>query len=257
MRLLLIRHGQSVGNVDYKKYVELGDCNVGLTDTGWEQAINAGEFLHSHFIKNDINEWPRIYVSSYLRPKQTLSGVLHGLDGTFDGEPNLHEDARLIEHFFGAATRLEHPEGIMDWRVAADLKRLGSHVYAKDKFMTRNLLGESRMDTYSRIRSFAEGTLTMRAHDFGEDIAVVVAHGAVIREFMRFYGDLTADAQLDVCNNCDVIEIIGEPGNCTITKVYDGAAMEPRSELYVDHLKPFGLDDLPEIPDHILDKFPS
>jgi hypothetical protein len=30
--------------------------------------------------------------------------------------------------------------------------------------------------------------------------------------------------------------------------------MEPRSELFVDHLKPFGLDDLPEVPQHILDK---
>lgn len=255
MRLILIRHGQSVGNVDHKKYSELGDCNVGLTDTGWEQAINAGEFLHSHFVDNDIDDWPRIYVSSYLRPKQTLSGILHGLDGTFSGDPNLHEDARLIEHFFGAATRLQHPDGILDWRVAADLKRLGTHVYEKDKFMTRNLLGESRMDTYSRIRSFAEGTLTLRAHEFNEDIAVVVAHGAVIREFMRFYGDLTTDASIDVCNNCDVIEIIGEPGACTITKVYDGALMQPANDLYIDHLKPFNIRDLPEIPDHILDKF--
>lgn len=254
MRLILIRHGQSVGNVDHKKYSELGDCNVGLTDLGWEQAINAGDFLHSHFIKNDIDEWPRLYVSSYLRPKQTLSGILHGLDGTFDGEPNLHEDARLIEHFFGAATRLAHPEEILDWRVAADLKRLGTHVYDKDKFMTRNLLGESKMDTYSRIRSFAEGTLTLRAHEFDEDIAVVVAHGAVIREFMRFYGDLTTDAEIITPHNCDVIEINGEPGDCTITKVYDGEAMTPVNDLYIDHLKPFGLGDLPEIPDHILDK---
>jgi len=53
MRILLIRHGQSRGNVDEAAYITEGDHKVGLCDLGWKQAIAAGGFLKSYFPKTD------------------------------------------------------------------------------------------------------------------------------------------------------------------------------------------------------------
>lgn len=252
MRLLLVRHGQSEGNVDELEYLKKGDCKVGLTDLGWQQAIRAGEFLGNHYNDTSTNQWPYVFVSAYQRTKETLSGVFHGLDGTFTGDPDFHEDPRLIEAFYGAMGRKRNPIGIVDPALAQELRNLAQHTYAVDKFTTRTLFGESKMDTYMRVRSFFEGTLAKKV-EAGEDDFLIVAHGIVIQEALRFWGDLQTTDKIGNPNNCDVIEIIGdEPGKCSITKIYNGELMTPVHEAPVSHLKTFGLADLPAVPQHIL-----
>ena len=45
MRILLVRHGESEGNVDEQAYITIGDSRIGLTEKGWEQAEGTGIFL--------------------------------------------------------------------------------------------------------------------------------------------------------------------------------------------------------------------
>jgi broad specificity phosphatase PhoE len=42
MRLIIVRHGQSIGNIDETEYAHVGDSNVELTTLGWQQAFRAG-----------------------------------------------------------------------------------------------------------------------------------------------------------------------------------------------------------------------
>lgn len=49
-RIILVRHGYSMGNFDANNYKKYGDSEVPLHDTGWKQAIRVGEFFREIFI---------------------------------------------------------------------------------------------------------------------------------------------------------------------------------------------------------------
>ena len=42
MRIFLVRHGESLGNLDERAYSQFGDHNVPLTQWGHRQAAEAG-----------------------------------------------------------------------------------------------------------------------------------------------------------------------------------------------------------------------
>lgn len=74
-RIILMRHGQSLGNVDETAYGTIPDWKIPLTLTGRSQACAAGVK-----IKNIIGDEPlAIYCSPYLRTKQTLAEVMPAL----------------------------------------------------------------------------------------------------------------------------------------------------------------------------------
>lgn len=248
----MMRHGQSEGNVNDLNYIAKGDCNVGLTDLGWEQTIRAGEFANSHFPKIGLTDWPTIFISPYQRTRESTSGFLHGLGGLFPGEPEFHEDPKLIEMFFGATSRKRNPVGIMDPVLAGELANLSQHTYSVDRFMTRTLLGDSKMNTYMRVRSFLEGTIQKKV-DEGQSEFFSVNHGVVLQENIRYWRALPIMEKMPDLNNADIIEFDGEPGNCTITKVYDGALMQPVHQPLADHMHEQTFADLPSVPQHILD----
>lgn len=248
----MMRHGQSEGNVDNIAYIQKGDCNVELTDLGWEQTIRAGEYAKTQFPAMGVTDWPVMFISPYMRTRQSTSGFLHGLDGIYPGEPEFHEDPRLIEMFFGATSRKRNPMGIMDPVLAGELKNLSQHTYAVDKFMTRTLLGDAKMDTYMRVRSFFEGTVQKKI-DAGQDTFFSTNHGVVLQECVRYWKGLPITEAMPDFNNADIVEFKGEPGDCTITKIYDGALMKAVNENVADHIQSRKFSDLPAIPQHILD----
>jgi len=51
MRILLIRHGESLSNIYNNIYKNVADHDIALTDRGLEQADYAGEFLKAYFEK--------------------------------------------------------------------------------------------------------------------------------------------------------------------------------------------------------------
>ena len=68
-RIILVRHGESEGNVDPVAYVKTPDWRIQLTDTGREQAHDAGRRLRA-LVGED--EPLLFYVSPYMRTLQTL-----------------------------------------------------------------------------------------------------------------------------------------------------------------------------------------
>ena len=45
MRIFLVRHGESLGNINEQAYRQFGDHNVPLTQWGYQQALVAGRAL--------------------------------------------------------------------------------------------------------------------------------------------------------------------------------------------------------------------
>ncbi len=249
MRILLVRHGESEGNVDATAYIKKGDRGVGLTDTGWQQAIGAGNFLKDVY-KGAVG-WPVVYISSYQRTKETFRGLYEGIKGNFPQEPKLYEDPRLIEKFFGAASHLHHPaENLSDeekliYSTILDLSKKVNHV---DPFTSSHLFGNSTKDTLTSVKNFLDGTFK-RDCDEGKKDFLFVTHGAVIQAFLMSWAHLPMDAKNKVGNphNCDVISIEGTPKNWTIRKIYDGEKFEAVDIEILKNIKPFSIDDLPPL----------
>ncbi|HWD78440.1 MAG TPA: phosphoglycerate mutase family protein, partial [Kribbella sp.] len=74
LRIALIRHGESEANLDKTLFERMPDHAIPLTAHGHEQAAKAGKQLRELF----ENEAVRVYVSPYLRARQTLDSL--GLD---------------------------------------------------------------------------------------------------------------------------------------------------------------------------------
>jgi hypothetical protein len=72
-RIILLRHGESLGNADESAYVTTADWRIPLTDLGIEQAVEAGKCL-----REKIEDGSKVvfYHSPYLRTKQTLDELL-------------------------------------------------------------------------------------------------------------------------------------------------------------------------------------
>lgn len=252
MRALIIRHGQSDGNVDARQYIEQGDCKVGLTDLGWRQAIAAGQFLEQYYERTGTAHWPYVFLSAYQRTQETLSGLVHGMQKSgLQGEPTIHLDPRLVERFSGATQQLNARDPV-DWRISEQFAKMAEGLYRKDPFVTRNMLGDSSKDIYMAVRSFMDGT--MRNVDAsGDDDMLIVAHGIVYREFIRAMGDLPMTAALPTPGNCDILEARRDWGDAgwRVRQIYDGVAMKPVNRPLLDGHHPYSFADLPPVPDHL------
>lgn len=72
-KLILIRHGQSEGNVDEILYSTKPDNNMRLTKLGWESARMAGKALREEIGEN---ETVHFVVSPYVRTVETFHGIM-------------------------------------------------------------------------------------------------------------------------------------------------------------------------------------
>ena len=76
-RIILIRHGQSLGNVDETAYCSIPDWKIPLTSDGQQQSVEVGKSILSIIGSNEVPIF--YYCSPYLRTKQTLSNILKAL----------------------------------------------------------------------------------------------------------------------------------------------------------------------------------
>jgi hypothetical protein len=94
-RIILVRHGQSLGNVDERVYCSIPDWKVPLTAKGRQQANDA-----ANKIKQIIRDEPVYLICSpYLRTKQTLSQVITKLQS--NRIMCVKEEPRMTEQQFG------------------------------------------------------------------------------------------------------------------------------------------------------------
>lgn len=156
VRIILVRHGESEGNVDPSAYARTPDSRVPLTPKGHEQAENTGKCL-APLVKNTRTLW---YVSPYRRTWQTFAGLIHGMYGKdktcvprvpmkmgrhdeFNPIIAVYEEPRIAEQQFG---NFQNPALV---KAAKETRnRFGRFWYRFENG------GESGLDVYNRITSF-------------------------------------------------------------------------------------------------------
>jgi broad specificity phosphatase PhoE len=198
--LLLVRHGESVGNQADTAAQDAGaevldldarDADVELSETGQQQARALRHWVDGL----DDDSRPTVVVSSpYRRAAATAALALEGLDITVDLDERLRErDLGVFDGLTGAGIRARHPEE------AARREKLGKFYYQPPS-------GESWADVAQRARSFLQDLR------FGYDDARVwlFTHQAVIMSF-RFVLEGIDEAEL-----LDLDREVRIP-NCSVT----------------------------------------
>ena len=76
MRIFLVRHGESITNVDPSIYASMPDHAIPLSDDGITQSIEAGRFLDDYLgalPRDGAHFAVRMWASPYRRTRQTAS----------------------------------------------------------------------------------------------------------------------------------------------------------------------------------------
>ena len=229
-KLILVRHGQSEGNVSEKIYQTKPDNSISLTKLGWEQARMAGKGLKESIIGPD--ESIHFIVSPYVRTVETFHGMLsawvdpsefnHIFDKNertiawykkcFEMGITWSEDPRIREQDFG------------NYQDPAAIEKAKQERHEFGTFYYRFPHGESASDVFDRVSTFLDSLWrsfdSKKAKNY-----VVVTHGISIRVFLARYFRYTIDQ----------FNIISNPKNCEmIVLSHDGMGklkLDGRSEL--------------------------
>ncbi|MBO0655407.1 histidine phosphatase family protein [Streptomyces triculaminicus] len=161
-RIVLIRHGESEGNIDDTVYEREPDHALSLTEAGRKQAEEAGVRLRELFGDEEVS----VYVSPYRRAHQTLQAL--ALDPR---RIRVREEPRLREQDWG------------NWQDRDDVRRQKAYRDAYGHFFYRFAQGESGADVYDRVGAFLE-SLWRSFDDPGHPPNVLlVTHGLTMRLF--------------------------------------------------------------------------
>ena len=147
VELVLVRHGESVGNLaddeareaDAERLdLQVRDADVELSPNGWEQARTLGRWVAG--LPQD--EHPDLVLSSpYRRAADTARGACGELEGRVVLDERLRErDLGVLDGLTGTGIRARHPEE------AERRTRLGKFYYQPPS-------GESWADVVLRVRS--------------------------------------------------------------------------------------------------------
>lgn len=225
MKIYLVRHGESMGNVDKTVYHNTADHNIPLSPLGLTQASAAGEFLKNKLMLDEQsgisknNNKPiqqlRVWASPYVRTRQTSHQILTSMGckwdkflyGTtmpsLDTTMNLdisqtkqspaityREHQMLCEQQFGLFDGLEDEE--LTRLYPAEAAHYAKCEQQEGRFWARMPLGESRFDVANRVhQSF--GTFHRDAEKHGIDTIIVVCHGVTLRAFIMQWLHLTPE----------------------------------------------------------------
>jgi broad specificity phosphatase PhoE len=132
----LIRHGESLGNVDDKAYVTTPDWKVPITLKGRKQSSEAGANLRA-LIKD---EFVFLYYSPYLRTRQTVNEIVQYLNPK--QIISSREEPRISEQQFG------------NFQNVKEVLHAKQERHEFGRFYYRFKSGEAGLDVYSRVSSF-------------------------------------------------------------------------------------------------------
>ena len=172
--IYLVRHGQSVANVDPTAY-KRGDHTVPLTPLGRQQVEGAGRKIASSLGTVGLEKVrPVVWTSPDRRCRETGAIVASSVNAP------VRESILIREQEFGIMDGLGDDECASrypDW-----IERQRMLTAAMGKFYFRYPGGESRADVAQRVHQFFG---TLHRDDF--DPAIVVCHGVAIRAFLMMW----------------------------------------------------------------------
>ena len=184
-RIILIRHGESEGNLDSSAYVDTADWRIPTTIKGKEQAVAAGHEVRKLLGSPDGPGRAFFYVSPYLRTRETLEGVLSQLER--HQVTGVREEPRISEQQFGNFQCVSEVETAKEER-----RRFG-------RFYYRFPNGEAGFDVFNRVTSFISTMLRDCAHfrAEGQDLTnfnlCIVTHGLTLRLFLMRWFQFTVE----------------------------------------------------------------
>ena len=187
-RILLIRHGQSQGNIDVNQYQTVPDYALNLTPKGIEQSIEAGIRIKEIIGSESLH----VYLSPYVRARQTFQHLKTSLETNIE---KVVEDPRIREQDWG---HLRHPNENEEIRRQRD---------GFSTFYYRIPDGESGADVYDRVSTFLE---TLH-RDFNKSRyaqnTLIVTHGLTFRLFLMRWFHWTVEEFENLRNphNCQVV----------------------------------------------------
>lgn len=222
---VLVRHGESVGNVAATRAEMLGaevieldtrDADVELSETGRQQALALAPRLA------DLVPAPQVaWVSPYVRAQQTYALAAGGgpaMAPVLTDERLRDRELGVLDLLTRRGVAARHPEE------AARRAHLG-------KYYHRPPGGESWADVSLRLRSFLRD-----AADTDADIALVVAHDAIVMLLMSLLVGMDEPTLLDFAARNTVL-------NASVTRVvWTGARWEVAEFSDVGHLERAGAD---------------
>jgi broad specificity phosphatase PhoE len=168
-RIILVRHGESEGNIDRSTYAVKPDFKLLLTETGKQQASEAGQQIKELLGDESV----MFYVSPMWRTRMTFEFM-----AAHFGDRQFHwkEDPRLREQEWGHFRDLKANIQIDDER-----NKFGTFYYRiKD--------GESCADVYDRVSDFMHSLYRDFTKPRYPENVVLVSHGMTVRLFlMRWF----------------------------------------------------------------------
>ena len=194
VRIILVRHGQSMGNVSEETYAKTPDWKIELTEKGIEQAQEAGKELAKLLEPSSPkgNEPPAkpsvvTYCSPYRRTLQTWEEIQSQLNEE-EQVIGMRQEPRLAEQQFG---NFQNPTKVLASKEERNLF---------GRFFYRFPNGESGMDVYSRVTSFMGslnrdiGPMQNRMGLDTEHVNILcVTHGLTLRLFVMRYFQLPVE----------------------------------------------------------------
>ncbi len=187
-RIILIRHGESEGNVDRGIYSTVPDYKLNLTDKGKQQALECGKTL-KHIVRDEPCFF---YISPLWRTRQTFHEITKAFS---ESQYQMREEPRIREQEWGHLKDIETCDLIDKERDAYGV------------FYYRIPDGESAADVYDRVSDFF-GTLhrDFEKPNFPEN-CIIVTHGMSIRLFLMRWFHWTVEEfdRLKNPDNCATI----------------------------------------------------
>lgn len=187
MKLTLIRHGQSVANVDRSIYNTIVDWDIPLSDIGVSQA--EGVILELEHPSSTV-----LLTSNYKRARDT-SSIIHSVNNLAQHDITIKQDP-LIHELLICSSKEELGNTFTRYE----------HMYQNRlRYYKEGTQGESYLDCYMRARLFINSIL---AGFYGRDTKelVVVSHGCFIQMLLANIDGTSIEDVLDKeINNCEII----------------------------------------------------
>ncbi|WP_462413126.1 histidine phosphatase family protein [Neobacillus sp. Marseille-QA0830] len=202
MNIYVIRHGESQHNVDRTVMAHTHDSQHSLTELGFKQAEETGEFM-----KTILNEKTVLFVSPYLRTKQTAQAIHTSLP---EGVPFL-ENPLIREWELGNLYDFNNrtPEAKKEFKAAG-------------QFYFRFQNGESLADVYLRAATFMNTKIERIKKQQRYDNVVIVTHAAFIQMLLTFLMDWPIESleKFKPVENASVIKVYEEDGDYRFDKIF-------------------------------------
>jgi 2,3-bisphosphoglycerate-dependent phosphoglycerate mutase len=208
VRILLVRHGESLGNVDPTVHRTTADHAIPLSSLGTEQAQHAGRVVAEHLTSalGDARPHVRLWASPYKRTRQTADGVMAAGTGLITDRV---EHILLCEQQFGLFDGV--PDDELPEKFPAEFSYYDMQCRFGGKFWARMPMGESRFDVAKRIHQ-AFGTFHRDALEHGIRDIVVICHGVTLRAFVMMWCHLSPEW----------FEAEPNPANCAVRLIEGG-----------------------------------